>query len=280
MYNLTFIEDSCIVFNDDPRLMFRQIKFYETLPFGESPLNMLFGECVHINFIIFNTMKYLRFSIIPFLVLFLVSCSGSSNNDTNESTEESSSSNSGGIAGALGSLAKNLEDAAKAAEDLANKNIEPVDFRTLTDMLPTNAAGLDQVDKSGEKSGISGMATSFAEARYEDAEGNKRITMKITDVGSMTSLVAFGMAWMNMVIDKESTSGYERTTKVDGHPALEKFEQGEGYSNGEITVVIANRYIVEAKGNGITMSNLKDALGSVDLSKLASMKDEGVTAAN
>lgn len=225
-------------------------------------------------------MKRISLLLIPILFVAMVSCSGSSSNESTESTEESGSSNSGGIAGALGGLAKNLEDAAKAAEEMANKNVEPVDFRTLTDMLPSSAAGLDQVDKSGEKSGISGMATSFAEAHYENSDGSKRVTVKVTDVGSMTSLVAFGMAWMNMTIDKESSSGYEKTTKIDGHPALEKFEQGEGYSRGELTVVIANRYIVEAKGDGVSMNDIKGAVDSIDLSKLASMKDEGVTSAN
>lgn len=225
-------------------------------------------------------MKRISILLIPVLFTAMVSCSGSSDTEPAESTEETGSSNSGGIGGALNSLAKNLEDAAKAAEDLANKNVEPVDFRTLTDMLPSSAAGLDQVDKSGEKSGISGMATSYAEARYENADGSKRVTVKVTDVGSMTSLVAFGMAWMNMTIDKESSSGYERTTKIDGHPALEKFEQGDGYSRGELTVVVANRYIVEAKGDGVSMSDIKGAVDDVDLGRLASMKDEGVTSAN
>lgn len=224
-------------------------------------------------------MKRISLFLIPALFMAMVSCSGSSNSESTESTEESGSSNETGLGGALSNLARNLEDAAKAAEEMANKNVEPIDFRTLTDMLPSSAAGLDQVDKSGEKSGISGMATSFAEARYENADASKRITVKITDVGSMTSLVAFGMAWLNMTIDKESTSGFERTTKIDGHPALEKFEEGEGYSRGELTVVVANRYIVESKGDGVSMSDIRDAVDSVGLAKLASMKDEGVTTA-
>ncbi len=224
-------------------------------------------------------MKHLPFLLTLFVAVSLISCSGSSKNESGESQEESGSSSGGGLAGALGSLAKNLEDAAKAAEELANKNIDPIDFRTLTEMLPSRAAGLNQVDKTGEKSGFSGMATSYAEGRYEDLDGRQSITVKITDVGSMTSLVAFGMAWMNMVIDKESTSGYERTTKIDGHPALEKFEQGEGYSRGELTVVVVNRYIVEVSGSDVSMSNLKSTMGSINLSKLASMKDEGVTSA-
>jgi hypothetical protein len=226
-----------------------------------------------------STMKKLCLLLTLLIGTSLLSCSGSSKNETEDAQEETGSSNSGGIAGALGGLAKSLEDAAKAAEELSNKNVDPIDFRTLTEMLPSKAAGMDQVDKTGEKSGISGMATSYAEARYEDPDGKKRITVKITDVASMTSLVAFGMAWMNMVIDKESTGGYERTTKIDGHPALEKFSEGEGYSSGEITVVVVNRYIVEVKGSDVSMSDLKTTMGNINLSKLASMKNEGVTVA-
>jgi hypothetical protein len=224
-------------------------------------------------------MKNLRLLLTFLVTMTLLSCTGSTSNETTEPQEEPGSSNGGGFAGTLSNLAKNLEDAAKAAEEMASKNVDPLDFRVLTDMLPNEAAGLSQVDKNGEKSAISGMATSFAEARYENSDASQNITVKITDVGSMTSLVAFGMAWMNMVIDKESTSGYERTTKIDGHPALEKFSEGNGNSRGEMTVVVSNRYIVEVKGSNVPMSDLKSTLGKISLSKLESMKDDGVTTA-
>jgi hypothetical protein len=223
-----------------------------------------------------SIMKNTRL-LLTLIGTMLLSCTGSPNKETTEPQEESGSSNGGGIAGTLNDLAKSLEEAAKAAEDLANKNVDPLDFRILSDLFPNEAAGLGQVDKSGEKSAISGMATSFAEARYENSDASQIITIKITDVGSMTSLVAFGMAWMNIVIDKESTAGYERTTKIDGHPALEKFTQGSGNSSGEITVVVSNRYIVEVKGTNVPMRNIKSTLGKINLSKLESMKNDGVT---
>jgi len=225
-------------------------------------------------------MKYIRLFLTLTLATTMLSCSGSSNNEPSEPQEETGSSSGGGIAGALGDLAKNLEEAAKAAEDMANKNVDPIDFRTLADMMPSNAAGLEQTENNGEKSAISGMATSYAQASYQSADGSKTITIKITDVGSMTSLVAFGMAWMNIDIDKESSSGFERTSKIEGHPALEIFTQGDGFSSGELTVVVANRYIVELTGSGIAMSDLKSTIDKINLSKLAAMKDEGVTTAN
>lgn len=206
---------------------------------------------------------------------------GSSTESTNsdstspESTENSSSGDTG-LTGTLGQLAKGLEEAAKKVEDYANTTIEPVDFRTLKDMLPSSVAGLDQHEAMGEKVGASGFNSSHAEAEYYLEDDPRRIHIKIMDVGSMTSMVAFGMSWLNLSIDKESSNGFERTTKIGGHPALQKFEKNGDYSSGETQVVVANRYIVEVKGTNVPFSDIEAAVKSIDLNKLESMKDEGV----
>jgi len=227
-------------------------------------------------------MKLRLFTQTVTLCVLIGACSfgGSTKSTDSESTNsestENSSSNNSGLTGALGQMAKGLEEAAKKVEELANSTIEPVDFRTLKDMLPNRAAGLTQQESTGEKVGASGFNSSHAQAEYYLDDDPRRIEIKIMDVGSMTSMVAFGMAWISLSIDKESSNGFERTTKISGHPALEKYEKNGDYSSGETQVVVANRYIVEVRGTNVPFSDIQDAVKSIDLNKLESMKNDGV----
>ena len=44
----------------------------------------------------------------------------------------------------------------------------------------------------------------------------------------------------------------------------------------EVTVLVADRFVVEVRGNNLPIETIKAALGNVDLSKLAAMKGVGV----
>jgi hypothetical protein len=47
--------------------------------------------------------------------------------------------------------------------------------------------------------------------------------------------------------------------------------------SGEYSVVVANRFTVKASGNAQEIDQLKEVVNDVDLGKLASLKNEGVT---
>ena len=53
-------------------------------------------------------------------------------------------------------------------------------------------------------------------------------------------------------------------------------EKSKKSGGGEYSVVIAERYMVEAKSGSVDLSTLRSAVGSLDLGKLEAMKDEGV----
>jgi hypothetical protein len=54
----------------------------------------------------------------------------------------------------------------------------------------------------------------------------------------------------------------------------EKVSKGGG--GNEFSVVLGDRFIVEAKGRGVDLNALKAAVSGLDLAKLESMKDAGV----
>lgn len=157
------------------------------------------------------------------------------------------------------------------------ERVEPVNFRTLRDLLPDDAAGLARADIGGEKTGMAGFSIARAEAEYRDEnDRNRRVELTITDAGSIGRMAMFGAAWMRMEVDRESSDGYERTTRFEGHPAYEKVEGGTR-PRAELQVVVADRFFVSAEGQGVGMDELKDAVAAIDLGELEDLRDEGTT---
>lgn len=77
-------------------------------------------------------------------------------------------------------------------------------------------------------------------------------------------------AWSMASIDKETETGYEKTTEYKGHKAFEKYNTQS--KNGEISVIVANRYIVQVEGRDVDMDKIKSVLDDIDLDKLADIK--------
>ena len=153
--------------------------------------------------------------------------------------------------------------------------VEPVDFRTLKEMLPESIAGMKRTAAEGSRTSVVGIASSKAEATYEDGKGG-RIALEITDVGTLSGVTAMAFAWVNVEIDKEGTSGYERTTTVAGRKAYERYDTAS--RTGELDVVVAGRFIVGAKATGVDMKVFKEAVAKLDLEKLDALKSKGVPA--
>jgi hypothetical protein len=163
-----------------------------------------------------------------------------------------------------------------AAMGAANKGktVETVDFRELKDMLPASLPGMKRTEASGERTAAMGMNVSTAHAQYSNDNG-ANATITITDIGSMTGLAGMAaFAWSATEVDRETENGYEKTTRFDGHKAMEKYDRSS--KSGEMSVLVGDRFIVEAKGNDVDMDALKSAVKAVNLGKLDSMKGQGV----
>lgn len=182
----------------------------------------------------------------------------------------------------LGDAAR-LGDMQQAGEAMKNMGaaltgsikVEPVDFRTLKDLLPDSIAGLKRTAAEGSRTSVVGIASAKAEATYEDGKGG-RIKLEITDVGTLSGVTAMAFAWVNVEIDKEGTSGYERTTTVAGRKAYERYDTAS--RTGELDVIVAGRFIVGAKATGVDMKVFKEAVAKLDLEKLDALKSKGVPA--
>ncbi len=150
--------------------------------------------------------------------------------------------------------------------------VEPVDFRTLKELLPESLAGMKRRSSEGSRSKVMGVAASTAEAVYEDGKGG-RMKVTLTDAGTLTGIAAVAVAWINVEIDKEGDSGYERTTTIEGRKAYERYEKAT--RTGKLDVVAAGRFLVAAESKGLDMKAFRAAIEKIDLAKLEALKSKG-----
>ena len=75
--------------------------------------------------------------------------------------------------------------------------------------------------------------------------------------------------------ERENDQVSERTERVGGR-LMHRSASKTGGRN-EFAIVLGDRFIVTAKGDGIDMNALQAAVTSINLAKLESMKDVGVS---
>ena len=171
----------------------------------------------------------------------------------------------------------NQEEAMKAAMSGlgaalgGGKTVEAVDIEKLKPIVPETFAGLTKKSSSSEKNGMLGLMVSKAEAKYADGAG-KNVQLEITDTGGASGIMGLA-SWASVQGEKEDQYGSEKTMKINGRMVHEKSNKSGG---GEYSVVIGERFMVEAKSSSVDLGTLKTAVSGLDLAKLEAMKDEGV----
>ncbi|GAB2584230.1 hypothetical protein GCM10027190_36840 [Spirosoma areae] len=180
--------------------------------------------------------------------------------------EEKKDDESVSAMGAVGAL---KEMAAQAEEMQKNGPVATVDFRSLKELLPADADGLARKEATGEKNGTAGFTISTANGRYANDDNSETVEVSIIDGGGSAMMMGLA-AWSMVEMDKETDTGYEKTGKMGDNKSYEKYDNAS--KNGEIAVLVNKRFIVTAKGQGISMDKLKEVVEAVNLDKLAALK--------
>lgn len=196
--------------------------------------------------------------LLTLLVLAFFACSCSKKAEEETTQEEPKS--------AIEALEKMGKEAEKMSKEGPKETVDP---KLLKALLPTDADGLTRKEASSEKNAMMGFGVSQAKASYSD-DKDQRIEVSIVDVAGMGMALMGMAAWSMASIDKETETGYEKTTEYKGHKAFEKYNTNG--KDGEISVLVANRYIVQVQGRNVDMDKIKDVLEAIDLDKLADIK--------
>jgi len=152
--------------------------------------------------------------------------------------------------------------------------VTPVDFKSLTAMLPPSLPSMKRTDAQGKKQGAVGVTTTSANADYQGNDGAD-VHIEISDISGVSGLIdAAGSLVQNTT--SESASGFERDQVIGGRSVHEKYDAKA--KKGELSVILAKRFEVDVTGEGVDMNTLEQSLGQVDLARLESMKDQGAQA--
>ncbi len=151
-----------------------------------------------------------------------------------------------------------LDKAQQAADEMeaaANGRKPAVEPAKLQALLPTSIGAYQRT--AVEATGLGGMGS---EANGTYTAGDKSFRLKITDMAAVGALAGLGTA-IGVEQSREDAEGYERTGTVDGRLQTEKWRKS---GSGTFSVVIANRFMVEADGSAASIDELKNAVASVN----------------
>ncbi|HEY8195349.1 MAG TPA: hypothetical protein VIG04_00110 [Gemmatimonadales bacterium] len=147
------------------------------------------------------------------------------------------------------------------------KPVPPVSFKVLIDYLPEEVEGMKANPPKGETTTMGEWQYSQAETRYQSEDGEKSAKVGLFDYAHIPMLYAPFQMMMNMNMSKESTEGFERSTKIGGFPAHEKWTSA-GEEN-EVTIMVADRFVVTTTTRGLGENSAKKIAESIDLKGLA-----------
>lgn len=161
-----------------------------------------------------------------------------------------------------------LEAASKQAEAAVarmerGEGVAAADPEALKALLPGAVAGFSRTEVSASSGGAMGIEGSGAEALYTKGDANLRL--QVTDLGAAGALAGMASAF-NVKSSNETATGYEKVGMVGGRMTQESYDRAA--RSGEYGVLVAERIMVQASGEGVSMDELKAAVGAVDVGRL------------
>ncbi len=186
----------------------------------------------------------------------------------------------GGASVDLGKLQAASQQMQAAANQLqAQQNGQPapagsvkaVAPEMLKSLLPAALpAGYARGEVEASSAGVAGVGGSSAQGTYK--RGDQQITLQVTDMAAMGALAALGGV-VDAQSEKQTATGYEKMGKIDGRMTNEEFDNQSKV--GKYSVIVANRFMVEADGEGADMGDLKNAVNSVGFGRLEGLAQQG-----
>lgn len=174
----------------------------------------------------------------------------------------------------FGAMLQALSGAAQSGQ--ATNAPGMVSPKALKEALPKELAGLERVEAGSEKQSAFGISTVIATGVYES--GDKSIRIEITDMGGMGGLGAMAMMGMaSAEVDKETRTGFERTTTYQDFKALESYDKTD--NSGQIEIYVGSRFSVKINGSSLAaFDELAAAAKAIDLKALSELKAEAPAA--
>ncbi len=227
--------------------------------------------------------SFLRAAALAVMVCSVAACGSSESKKAEDDAKQAAEQ----MSKAADEMQKSGDQAAKGAEDMAKgfeamakgfaaaagggadgvKPVDPVSFRDLQAVMP-DISGWERSKPTGERM-TAPFAYSQASATY--TKGDANVETKIMDSGFNQMLFAPFAMFMVQGYEKETSDGFEKSVNIGGNPGFEKWDSGS--KNGELTVVVNKRFLVQVEGHGVADDKvMRSVMDQIDLKKLAALK--------
>ncbi|MBO9543162.1 Yip1 family protein [Caulobacter sp.] len=160
-----------------------------------------------------------------------------------------------------------MEAVAKRAEELSKNPGKAASPEALKALLPASAAGFTRASVETTSSGTDQAQIVVATGQYEKENGGS-FRLTITDLGPVAGLTALA-AGMGGHATRETADEYEKTATVDGRLTTEQWNRQS--NSGKYSVVVGDRFAIEADGSAGSVDELKQAVRAVDAGRLEVM---------
>jgi hypothetical protein len=163
-------------------------------------------------------------------------------------------------------MAKGMQQVAQGLQQLQQGAAKPVDFEQLITVL-NDVDGWTRSEPRGEQMNMP-VSYSTAEARYR--KDDAQVYVKVQDSALSQLLIAPYSMFLKSGYSERSSDGFKRSMEFEGSPGFEEWNSRSG--NGEVTVLVAQRFIVSARGTRVAdLDAVKGVLRQIGLSKLPQM---------
>jgi len=203
------------------------------------------------------------FTFIFFSFFILMGCGGDKKDQPQDMNEEKSASSEERMESTEDAMSKMM-----GGNLIENKEpVPPVSFKVLMNYLPKDIEGMQTEKPRGESVQWDKWTHSNAEVNFSSESGEQRGSVSIYDYAYISNLYLPYQMLFNMKFQRESSDGYEKSSKLNGMPAFEKWS--EENKDNEVTVLVGKRFIVSVRTDGMPEGSARKIAEGLDLSGLA-----------
>ena len=154
----------------------------------------------------------------------------------------------------LGNIAKQFQQGASDPSAASAPPVNAVSTDTLKALLPEN---LGAYKRTASESG-GALGTVHAEATYTN--GGKSIKLSVTDLAAAGAFAQIAGAF-GIESDEETANGFDKVGRINGVLTMQQWDRPS--QSGKYSVLLADRFIIDAEGSAPSFDDLKAAVAAI-----------------
>ena len=152
----------------------------------------------------------------------------------------------------------------------APKQSAPIHFSKIIPLLPAVPTGWTSAEPDGNTMDAAGFKMTTVGRTYKKGDGDDSPSVSVNIIDFASNKQFYDATTATWSFSQESTTGYTKSTKVDGNPGFETYDKSN--KSAQLWVVVAQRFFVHIETSNLEPSELQGWMKQIDLKKLAGLK--------